>query len=211
MISVILPVASMRMKALGANGPFSLAAASAEGTRKPTHSAPPTLTLASMNARRVSPRSTSRSARFCARLAITVSPSRTVSLSARLRGFFDCLANACIGTAPTDVACHRRIDVGIVGVRRRAEQRAGGHDLSRLTVAALHDLHVEPRLLYATSRRRAADALDGRDVPLADVTDRKNARSNRDAVQVHGAGTALCNAATKFGARHPEEVPQSPK
>ena len=43
------------------------------------------------------------------------------------------------------------------------EQRRGGHDLTRLAIAALNDLEIEPRLLDFLSCRRVADRLDGGD------------------------------------------------
>src|SRR5580658_5696384 len=55
--------------------------------------------------------------------------------------------NAHIGSAPTDIPGHCGVDIGVSRMRCRPQKRASGHDLTRLTVAALHDLGVEPSLL----------------------------------------------------------------
>jgi len=56
--------------------------------------------------------------------------------------------DAHIGPAAADVARHGRVNVRIVGIRGQGQQRCRGHDLAGLTIAALHDLEVEPRLLH---------------------------------------------------------------
>src|SRR5438876_2603008 len=52
-------------------------------------------------------------------------------MSRSLRGAMDGGADALVGAAATDVG-HRRVDVGVGGVRILREQRRGGHDLPRL-------------------------------------------------------------------------------
>ena len=59
----------------------------------------------------------------------------------------DCCPNARIGSAAAGIAGHRGVDIGITRFRRLSEQRGGGHDLARLTVAALRDVDLRPRLL----------------------------------------------------------------
>src|SRR5688500_20172832 len=53
-------------------------------------------------------------------------------------------ADAQIGAAPADIAAHRRIDVGIGRRGVAGEERRGGHQLTRLAVAALRHVELEP-------------------------------------------------------------------
>src|ERR1700746_3427791 len=52
------------------------------------------------------------------------------------RGALDGFTDADIGAAPAYVARHRRVDVGIVGMRIFREQGRRRHDLPRLAVTA---------------------------------------------------------------------------
>ena len=67
---------------------------------------------------------------------------------------FDRVADAHIGAAAADIARHRRIDIGIVGVRRTFEQRRRGHDLTGLAITALDHFQIEPGLLHLGPGRR---------------------------------------------------------
>src|ERR1051325_4407169 len=137
MISVTRPSRSTRMKALG-----SKVEGGGAGRSKPSSSPPPPAALTLRNSRRDTP------------------GWRTTSACRRS---FDGGADAPIGAAATDVPRHRGVDIGVGRMRLGREQRRGGHDLTRLAVAALHDLHVEPRLLDAFAARRLSHGLDGRD------------------------------------------------
>src|SRR2546427_6834052 len=117
MISVTRPSRSTRMKALG-----SKAEGGGAGSSKPSSRPPPTATLTLRNSRRDTP------------------GGRTTSACRRP---FDGGAGAPINAAATDVPRHRGVDIGVGRMRLGREQRGGGHDLTRLAVAALHDLHVE--------------------------------------------------------------------
>src|SRR2546423_1861133 len=119
MISVTRPSRSIRMNALG-----SRAAGGAAGRSKPSSRPPPTAALTLRNARRESR-----------------GGGGATSISGRP---LDGGADARVGTAAADISRHRRIDVGVGRVRLRRQQRGGGHDLARLTIAPLHDLHVQP-------------------------------------------------------------------
>src|SRR5262245_60113272 len=136
--------------------------------------------------------------------------SWSASLSARLRGLFDRFPNAQIRPAAADVAGHRGVDIGIGRMRSARQQRGGGHDLARLAVAALHDLAVEPGPLDLGACRCRADRLDGRDLRAADAVDWRNAGTNGDAVEVHGASAAQRHAAAELRAGHAEHVAQHP-
>src|SRR5215813_6943440 len=134
--------------------------------------------------------------------------SWSASLPACLRGLLDRFTNAHIGAAATDIAGHRRVDVGIAGMRVAREQRRSGHDLAGLAVAALHDLAIEPGLLDPGARRGRADRFDRRDRGAADAIDRSDAGADGDAVKMHGAGAAQCHAAAELRSGHTEDIAQ---
>src|SRR5437879_1010722 len=127
------------------------------------------------------------------------------------RRVLDGRADAGIGATAANVARHRLVDIAVGGRGVLRQQRAGGHDLAGLAVAALHDLEVEPRLLHPLADGCGADALDGRDGMADRGAHRCDARSSWYAVEVHGAGAAQCGAAAELGASHAEQVPQDPK
>src|SRR5262249_24554736 len=137
--------------------------------------------------------------------------SWSASLPACLRGLLDRFTNAHIGAAATDIAGHRRVDVGIGGRRVAREQRRRGHDLAGLAVAALHDLAIEPGLLDPGARRGRADRFDRRDRGAADAIDRSDAGADGDAVKMHGAGAAQCHAAAELRSGHTEDIAQHPQ
>src|ERR1700730_13317428 len=83
--------------------------------------------------------------------------SWSASLSRRVCGLLEGIANADIGSAAADVAGHRVVDVGIRRMWIAREERRSRHDLAGLAVAALHDLPVEPSLLDLGGRRGRAN------------------------------------------------------
>src|ERR1051326_8638721 len=113
--------------------------------------------------------------------------------------------------AAADGAAHGVVDVGIARMRVVRQRRRGGHDLSRLAVAALHDFTIEPGLLDPGACRRSADRLDRRHARLADAVDRGDAGARGDAVDVHGAGPAQRHTAAEFRAGHAEHVAEHPE
>src|SRR6185295_8349166 len=114
--------------------------------------------------------------------------------------------NALIGPAAAHVAGHRLVDVVVSGLRSSGQQCRGRHDLSRLTVAALHDVELEPGLLQSLSDRGLAYRFDRGDGFFADGADRRDARAYRHAVDVNGAGAAQGHAAAELRTRDPEHV-----
>src|SRR6202043_2889973 len=98
----------------------------------------------------------------------------------------------------------------VVWMRITGNQRCGRHDLARLTVAALNHFQREPRGLDTLPGRGRADSLDCGDLTL-DGRDREYAGAHRVAVQMHGAGAALADAATKLCAGQRQHVTQGPK
>ena len=141
MVKVTLPSWSMRMKAFGAKSALVSAAkaGASRGMETPSMKPPPATTVALTIARRVN---------------VRVDEDRVMGKppSGRTRGLLDGGADAHVGAAAANVSGHRRVDVSIVRVGRFREQRGGGHDLSGLAVAALHDFEVEPGLLDLASR-----------------------------------------------------------
>src|SRR6266478_5409709 len=115
-----------------------------------------------------------------------------------------------IGPAAADVSCHRRIDMGIVGMGGRHEQRRRGHDLPRLTIAALDDLQIEPCLLDLAPGDGLADRFDRGYIAIADRADRQNTGSHGFTVEMDCAGTALSDAATEFRTGQTEDIAQCP-
>src|SRR5207247_1859805 len=130
-------------------------------------------------------------------------------MSRSLRGTMDGGADALIGAAATDVG-HRRVDVGVRGMRILREQRRGGHDLPRLTIAALRHVFLDPRALHGV-RAVLGEAFDRRHPFAGDGGYGQYAGARRDAVQVDGAGATLGDAATELGAGEPERVAQHPR
>lgn len=55
-------------------------------------------------------------------------------------------ANADVGSTAAEIPVHGLIDVLIGGVRVLGEQRDGRHNLTGLAIAALRDIHFDPRL-----------------------------------------------------------------
>src|SRR5271163_1868525 len=196
--SVVWLDASMRMKALGANlpsvesggcsGSLTARTGRSKANRKPPASAP----LSRLR------RETSDN------LVATV-----MARSSRLRGrsrLLDGGADAHIGAATADVSCHRGVDVGIVRVGRRFEQRGRRHDLAGLAIAALDHFEIKPGLLHLGAGCRRADGLDGGDRAVLQRPDRQYAGAYRLAVDMHGAGATLRDATAEFCPGQAENV-----
>src|SRR3954468_4682631 len=135
----------------------------------------------------------------------------SASLCIRLRGKLDRLADTDISPAAADIPAHGVIDIGIRGMRITRQQRRRRHDLSGLTVAALHDFMIEPRFLDFCARRRSTDDFNRCDSGLINAVDRCDARPRRNAIDMYRAGAAQRRAATEFRAGHAEYVAQDPE
>jgi hypothetical protein len=116
-----------------------------------------------------------------------------------------------VRAAPADVAGHGPIDVRVARSRRTLQQRTGRHDLARLTIAALHDLEVEPRTLDPRSCIGLADRLDRVMALPSSALTVQDAGASGLAVDVHGARAALPQAAAELRAAHVEHVAQDPQ
>src|SRR5262249_29084478 len=125
-------------------------------------------------------------------------------------------ADAGIRAAAAHVA-----DLVVVGIAelatlrvRVADLRHGGHDLAGLTIAALRDVVVEPRLLHRMQQRadRRGEAFDRDDlVGVADVADLH--RADVDGLSIHEARARLADAdaAAVLGAVNAEQVADHPQ
>jgi hypothetical protein len=78
------------------------------------------------------------------------------------RRLFDCCPNTLVGAATANVTGHRRVDIGIAGVRIAGQQRGRRHDLAGLAIAALNNFEIEPGQLNLSANRGFADCLNGR-------------------------------------------------
>ena len=119
-------------------------------------------------------------------------------------------ANALIGSAAAEIAIHRLGDLVVRGLGRLRQQSGGGHDLSRLAVAALRNFFGEPGLLQRMKSVRA-EAFDRGHVLIGDLRDRGRAGTNRIALDVHGTGAAQSGTAAELGAGKLEGVPKNPE
>src|SRR3984893_770568 len=206
MTSVTTFCRSIRMKAFGAHAVDLVGCAhagrSASGSAKLITSPPPPSTPTFRNVRR------SRLTE-CERSDMSLTPADVLATSDRraVNGG----PNALIRAASADIAAHRGIEVGIAWLRGVGQQRRGRHDLTRLAIAALDDLEVEPRLPQRMPDRRLADRLNGGDGFVADGVDPRDARARRYAVDVHGTRAAQGDAASELGAAHAEHIPEHPE
>src|SRR5258706_3690926 len=160
MVRTICPSLPMRMKALGTNG---VADAPIEGpVLNPINRPPPNAALALRNSRR----------------------ERSMSGPLLCR-VLDSLADSHISAAATDVPRHGGIDIAIGRIGPGGEQCRCGHDLTRLAIAALRYLQVDPGLLDLLAGGRGANGLDGGDALAGHGGDLPDARAHQLAVEEH--------------------------
>ena len=105
------------------------------------------------------------------------------------------------------IAC---VDVAVGRVGGLRQQRGGGHDLPGLAVPALGDVDLLPRALERVAPV-LREALDGGDARLAHRGDGSDAGAACLAVDQHGAGAALGDAAPELGALEVQSVPERPE
>src|SRR6185369_11333623 len=127
-----------------------------------------------------------------------------------LGGGMDGAADPEVGGAAAEVPRHRRVDVTVRRIRRLREERGSGHDLPGLAVPALGNVDLLPRAL----ERVAAvlrQALDGGDAGAAHRGDGSDAGAASLAVDEHGAGAALGDAAAELGSLEVQSVAERPE
>src|SRR5216683_5972668 len=130
-------------------------------------------------------------------LVSTVFMASRSLLTEMLRGVRDRGADARIGAASTDVAAHCGVDVITRGLRVGLEQRYRRHDLTRLAVATLGDIVLDPGRLDRF-RHGSGDCFDRRDLAVPDVCEKCLTRADRLAIHVHGARTTECLPTAEF-------------
>src|SRR6185503_11417021 len=119
-------------------------------------------------------------------------------------------ADPLIGAAPADVG-HRVVDVLVGRLRLLRQERGRCHDLPGLAVPALRHVDGRPRFLDRV-RAIGRQAFD-RDYLVGGlhVAHRQGAGAHDLAVEVHGAGAALRDAASVLGARQPDLLADHPE
>src|SRR2546422_6000027 len=130
-------------------------------------------------------------------------------ISGLLRRAVDGGADPLVGAAAA-VFGHRGVDIGVAGVAFLGGRRCGGHDLAGLAVAALRHVLGDPGPLprVAAAGRQPLDR--GHALP-GDRRDGHHAGSHGRAVEMHGAGAALGDAASELRAGETEVVAQHPQ
>src|SRR5664280_1280283 len=126
-----------------------------------------------------------------------------------LRCLIDGFTDARVGATTAYVAVHRGFDVVVARRRDPSEQRGCGHDLAWLTVAALHDVDIEPRLLQPRADRRVANSLNGRHGAVSDMGDLRQAGANGFAVEMDNAGAAKSGAAAELRSFQIDRIAQN--
>src|SRR5712671_5576528 len=133
-----------------------------------------------------------------------------MAASSNARGGVDRLAHLLEGATPADVG-DGLVNILIGRLRLLLEQCGDRHDHSALAIAALRDVIIDPGLLHLVQRALRRQPLDGGDLLAGGLADQHAAGSHRDAVDMNGAGAALCNAATVFGAGQAGVFPDRPQ
>src|SRR5262249_46852544 len=100
-------------------------------------------------------------------------------------------------SAPTNIG-DGIVDVGVSRLRIFLQQGGDGHDHSALTVAALRHIEIDPGLLNLGENAVLGQAFYRSDLLADGIGGRHATRTDRRAVNVDGAGAALCNSAAVF-------------
>src|SRR5256885_1590897 len=135
----------------------------------------------------------------------------TTSLLFHTRSDPDRTSNPVVAAAAADVAGHCRVNLIDIRLGCLPEQRARGHDLPGLTVAALHHIDFQPRLLQSGADLCSADMLDRVDLSVADTAHRQLAGASRCPIHMDRAGAAESLSASILGADQSQLVAQHPQ
>src|SRR5262249_54550680 len=98
----------------------------------------------------------------------------------------------------------------VARVAKILEQSCGLHDLSRLAIAALRCLRLDPGLLQWMLTMRV-EPLDRRDRRVRHRAERRNAGADRASVNVHSACAAHADAAAEFRALESDLIADDPQ
>src|SRR6266699_2143627 len=123
----------------------------------------------------------------------------------------DRTSNPVVAAAAADVAGHCGVNLLGIGLGCLPEQRARGHDLPGLTVAALHHINFQPSLLQSGADLCFADMLDRVDLRVADTAHRQLAGASRCPIHMDGARAAESLSASILGADQSQLIAQHPQ
>src|SRR5262245_18478149 len=119
-------------------------------------------------------------------------------------------ADARVGTAAAEIAAHRVVNIDVGRVRFLLQQTGGGHHLSRLTVAALRDLYLQPGLLHRVAQITREPFDRDHSLPLG-APHGSNAGTDRVAVEMYLAASAEGHRTAVFRAGQPEVFAENPQ
>src|SRR5436190_1567719 len=126
-----------------------------------------------------------------------------------VRGGVDRLAHLLEGAAAADIR-DGFVDVLVGRFRLLLEKGCHRHDHAALTVAALRNVIGDPGLLHFVQSAGGREPLNRGDLFANSFADYDAAGAHRDAIDMDGAGAALCNAATVFCTGQADIFPDSP-
>src|SRR3981081_3942974 len=132
-----------------------------------------------------------------------------MAASSSVRGGVDRLAHLLEGAATADIG-DGLVDVLVGRLRLFLAQRRHRHHHPAVAVAELRNIVGNPGLLHFVQRSVAAQSFNGGDLFSGRFADQHAARAHRNAVDMDGAGPALCNAASIFGAGQADILPNRP-
>src|SRR5258708_187881 len=213
MLTVTTPLRSMPYQIVGSNSSAGVASASpaaedgSSTAARPDRLNPsttPVPIIAIRKPRRDGKEPPSRRSREYKILSIGGCPSQ-----ARRRQL-DGLADADIGHAATEIACHHRIDVLVGRVGIIGQQGGGLHDLPRLAIAALRRLQLDPGGLHRVPAL-GVEPLDRRHLGAGNRADRGDAGPRRATFDMDGAGAAEADPAAAFGPGDADLVADRPQ
>src|SRR5882757_4289130 len=133
-----------------------------------------------------------------------------MAASSGVRSSVDRLAHLLEGAAAADIG-DGVVDIVVGRLRVVLQQRRHRHDHAALAIAALRHVTGDPGQLHLVHHAVDGEALDGGDVLAGGFVDRDAAGAHRDAVDMDGAGAALCDAATVFGPRQSDILANRPQ
>src|SRR5215831_21170336 len=122
-----------------------------------------------------------------------------VSSLSRVARRVNCRAHLLESATAADIR-DRAVNVRIAGLRLFHQQRHCSHDHASLTVPTLGHVVLKPGFLNRMQNTVLREPFDRSDLLPFSLADRNGAGADGSAVEVHGAGSALRNAATVFGA-----------
>src|SRR5437773_7157923 len=113
-----------------------------------------------------------------------------ISSSEFSRGRFDRHSNANISSTTAQIATHRFLDIFVRRLPIALEQCNCAHDLAALTVPALHNVLIDPRILHYAPYWIVCHRFDRVNGPTSDEGNGNNTRTRGHTGQVDCAGAA---------------------